>query len=78
MEHILACPKCSTPNRFGVPLCRFCGQNLAYRCAHCQVDIDPGMPYCPYCGETLLVWSIEQSPANDEPSEKLDFVLELN
>ncbi|MBM4446664.1 MAG: hypothetical protein FJ023_04835 [Chloroflexi bacterium] len=78
MEHIVACPTCNKPNRFGEPLCGFCGQNLAYRCAHCHVDIDPSMTYCPHCGETSLVWSIEQSLANDEPSEKPDFVLELN
>jgi hypothetical protein len=78
MEHILACPSCNTPNRFGALLCGFCGQNLAHKCTHCQVDIDPGMDYCPYCGEASSVWSIGQSPANDEPSKNPDFVLELN
>ena len=78
MEHILACPSCNTPNRFGVSLCRFCGQNLAHKCARCHIDIDPGMSYCPYCGETLPAWLIGQSLAGEEPSKNPDVVLELS
>jgi len=76
MEHILACPNCKAPNRFGEPLCRFCGHSLAHKCANCQVDIDPGMSYCPYCGETSSAWLIRQSLANGAPSKNPDFVLE--
>ena len=78
MEHVLACPNCNTPNRLGEPLCVSCGQNLAHRCSRCQLDIDPGIAYCPYCGEVLSVWSTGQNQANDEPSKKPDFVLELS
>jgi len=78
MEHILACPKCNRPNRFGERVCGFCGGNLAHKCARCQVDIDPGMAYCPCCGETSTARPIEQSPANSDPSKNPDVVLEFS
>ncbi|UCH51930.1 MAG: zinc ribbon domain-containing protein [Chloroflexota bacterium] len=77
MEHILACPKCNTPNRFGESLCRSCGQDLAHSCSRCQVGIDPGMAYCPYCGEILPVWPAGQSLVDEEPSKEPDVILEL-
>jgi len=78
MEHILACPSCNTPNRFGQRLCGSCGHDLSYRCSRCQVDIDPGMSYCPYCGEISAGRSKGRSLASDEPSKKPDLVLEVS